>query len=129
MDALTRERHHHHHRESNKGIVIASDPNVSHLPPRMKIGVFNESIFDLYPAGFHPFCLYYYILITFRSITGCVRTYKRANSPELFFYRRYSIPAYIPGTIITVIGRPGGNRAPRFKLRKKNGNSKLFPLL
>lgn len=33
VDALTRERHHHHHRESNKGIVIASDPNVSHPPP------------------------------------------------------------------------------------------------
>lgn len=89
----------HHHRHHHPGIEQRNryrDPNVSPSPLRMKIGVFNESIFDLYPAGFHPFCLHYYILITFRSITW-VRAYvrKRANSPELFFYRRYSIPAYI----------------------------------
>lgn len=123
----------HHHRHHHPGIEQRNryrDPNVSPSPLRMKIGVFNESIFDLYPAGFHPFCLHYYILITFRSITW-VRAYvrKRANSPELFFYRRYSIPAYI------YIYSRDDNYSYRslvivhrgFKLREKERETRNYP--
>lgn len=86
----------------------------------MKIGVFNESIFDLYPAAFHPFCLYYYILITFRSIT-CVHVKKGKSTWIILLSAIFHSSVRVPWTIITY----------RFELRgrrkKKKTETRNYP--